>query len=577
MKTIKIVTVNLLLLLAFSCTDQLDQKPQGVVSDEDLNTPDKVEQMINAAYSFCGQNHFNKQFGLPYEEGSVRGGEAYKGGSGTNDNAERNLWETFTYMQATTADDLDNLWWVHYVGVGRVHDALRRAQALTEDVFPLKKQRIAELHFLRAHIYMYMKQSFKYFPYIDENTPTEDYDKVSNDELTNLELWGKLIDDMRDAVENLPETQSEVGRPTKFAAKAYLSKLLLFAAYEQDEKHNVTNINKDKLTEVASLCKDVIDNAGKSLFSDFAENFLWEYENGQESIWSIQYSANDDESPVGRNNSWLIYPVNDEYGCCGFLQPSVNMMNRFKTVSGVPDFDNFNEGITLDTKDAFASTPMDPRLLHTACVPEMPWKYDPEFIMQNGWVRTPEVYGYSMSQKMIVLPECPCFRKTNPFMGSGLNWDVLRLDEVMLWRAEALIQLNEQAGLDEALNLINRIRERAATSTGRLIFADGTPTGNFDVQSYKPGINCPVWDQEFALKALRWERNLEFSTEGKWFFDLVRWGIAAEFMNEYFEVEKIRRSYLRDAKFTKGRDEYFPIPQTQISYVKGLYKQNPGW
>lgn len=577
MKTIQLISSVLSLSFLLSCTSLLDEKPQGVIDDSDLNSAEKVEQMVIAAYSFCGQNHFNKQFGMPYEEGSVRGGEAYKGGSGTNDNAERNLWETFTYMQATTSGDLDNLWWVHYVGVGRVHDALRRAQALSEDEFPLKNQRIAELRFLRGHIYMYMKLCFRFFPYIDENTPTDEYDKVSNDTLTDQELWGKLIDDFRFAVANLPEKQTEVGRPTRFAAEAYLAKTLLFAAYEQNETNQVININKEKLTEVAELCKDVIDHSGKSLFPNFAHNFLWEYENGQESLWAIQYSANNDNSPVGRNNAWLIYPVNSEYGCCGFLQPSVNMMNRFKTVKGVPDFENFNTGEMLDNKEAFSKIPMDPRLMHTACVPEMPWKYDPEFIMEKSWVRTPEVYGYSMSQKLIVLPSCPCFRKTNPFMGSGLNYDVLRLDEVMLWRAEALIQLGGQANLSEALSLINEIRQRAATSTDNLKFTDGTPTGKFEVNAYIPGVNCPAWDQEFAFKALRWERNLEFCTEGKWFFDLVRWGIAAEEMNAYFKVEKTRRSYLKDAQFTKGRDEYFPIPQTQISYVKGLYKQNPGY
>lgn len=573
-KTIKLA-LALVLVHFFSCESMLDQNPQGIVSSDELNTPDKVEQMIIAAYSFCGQNDFNKQMGMPYAEGSCRGGEAYKGGAGTNDLAEQNLWETFTYMEPTTTGELDNLWWVHYVAVGRVHDALRRVQNLSEEEFPLKKQRIAELRFLRGHIYMYMKLCFKFFPYIDENTPEEEYDKISNDELSNEELWQKLIDDFRYGVENLPEKQEEVGRPTKYAAEAYLAKALLFSAYEQDENHNVININKEKLTEVANLCKDIIDYSGKSLFPDFAQNFLCEYENGQESIWAIQYSANNDGSPTGRLNSWLVCPVNPEYGCCGFLQPSTNMMNRYKTVNGVPDFDNFNSGIRLDNKDAIVSTPSDPRLLHTACVPGLPWKYDPDFIMEKSWVRQPEVYGYTMSQKLIVLPDCPCFRKTNPFMGAALNWDVLRLDEVMLWRAEALIQLG--TGLDEALTLINKIRERAANSTGRLKFSDGSPTGNFSVEPYKPGINCPAWNKDFAFKALQWERHLEFSTEGKWFFDLVRWGIAEEFMNEYFEVEKTRYTYLKDAKFTKGRDEYFPIPQQQISYVKGIYKQNPGY
>mgnify|MGYP000027371979 FL=1 len=576
MKTLNILGACFCFLLtSTACTSLLDQNPQGIISDEDLNTPDKAEQMVNAAYSFCGQNHFNKQFGMPYEEGSLRGGEAYKGAAGTNDNAERHLWETFTYMQPTTTGDLDNLWWVHYVGVGRVHDALRRVQALSEEEYPLRNQRIAELRFLRGHIYMYMKLCFKFFPWIDENTPTDQYDKVSNDELTDQELWGKLIDDFRFTASNLPEKQEEVGRPTLFAAEAYLAKALLFAAYEQDEKNNVININKDKLSEVASLCDHIIKKSGKQLVNDFAENFLCEFENNSESIWAIQYSANNDGSNTGRLNSWLIYPMNKEYGCCGAYQPSTHMMNHYKTVNGLPDFDHFDEGETLDNKKAFATHPMDPRLMHTVCVPGMPWKYDPNYIMEESWARAPEVYGYSMSQKLSVLPTCDCFRKTNPFMGSGLNWDVIRLDEVMLWKAEALIQLD--GDLNEALSLINQIRVRASQSTGRLKFADGTFTGKFDVQEYVPGVNCPVLTKDFAWKALQWERHLEFATEGKWFFDLVRWGIADTYMNNYFKIEKTRRTHLSDAKFTKNRDEYFPIPQTQISYVKGLYKQNYGW
>ena len=578
MKTIKIALAGLLLLPVLSCTSLLDQMPQGVVSSPDLDTPDRIEQLIIAAYSYVGQNCWDgKQFGVPYNEGSVRGGEAYKGGSGTSDFPELDLWEQFVYLQPTTAGTLDWLWYSRYVAVSRIHDALRRLNQYTNEEYPSRMARMAELRFLRAHCYIYMKQCFKFFPYIDENTEEAQYDKVGNDVYSDIELWEKIADDFRFAVENLPEKQSEVGRPTKFAAKAYLAKTLLFEAYEQDEAHNVVNINKDKLREVATLCKDVIDNSGKSLYEDFAKNFLCEYENGQESIWAIQFSANNDNSPIGRNNSWLIYPMNADYGCCGFLNPSTNMMNAFKTVNGVPDMDNYNSGTEMTNKQAFTTVPCDPRLMHTAIVPGMPWKYNSEYIMEEGWARTPEVYGRSMSQKMIVLPTCDCFRKTNPFMGSGLNWDVLRLDEVILWRAEALIQTEESGGLQEALTLINQVRERAKNSTGLLKFADGTPTGNFSIEPYKPGGNCPAWTKEFALKALKFERRLEFSTEGKWFFDLVRWGEAAEFCNTYFNVERTRRMYLTDARFTEGRDEYFPIPQVQINYTKGLYKQNNKW
>ncbi|GAA4779936.1 hypothetical protein GCM10023231_03470 [Olivibacter ginsenosidimutans] len=70
---------------------------------------------------------------------------------------------------------------------------------------------------------------------------------------------------------------------------------------------------------------------------------------------------------------------------------------------------------------------------------------------------------------------------------------------------------------------------------------------------------------------------MEFALEGTRFFDLVRWGIAAETMNSYFTVEKTRVPHLGAAKFTKNRDECLPIPEQQIQYSKGVYKRNNGW
>jgi hypothetical protein len=89
-------------------------------------------------------------------------------------------------------------------------------------------------------------------------------------------------------------------------------------------------------------------------------------------------------------------------------------------------------------------------------------------------------------------------------------------------------------------------------------------------------VNC-VWTQDFARKAMQWERRMEFAMESPRFFDLVRWGIAAETLNAYLAVEKTRFAYLKDAAFTKGKDEYLPIPQTQINLTGNTYKQNNGW
>jgi hypothetical protein len=216
---------------------------------------------------------------------------------------------------------------------------------------------------------------------------------------------------------------------------------------------------------------------------------------------------------------------------------------------------------------------VDPRLDHTIGIPTHPWKYDPTFVMEKSWRRVPETYGYTTSMKSLEHYASSCFKKVGPFMGTSRNADIIRYDEVLLWKAEALIELGRQ---NEALPLINLIRARAASSTDRLVKEDGTPTANYKIEAYQDGVNC-TWTQDFAREALQWENRLEFSTEGRRFFDLVRWGIAAETLNPFFEKEKVLFSFLNDAHFTKGRDEYLPIPQQQIDFTQGLYTQNNGW
>ena len=106
---------------------------------------------------------------------------------------------------------------------------------------------------------------------------------------------------------------------------------------------------------------------------------------------------------------------------------------------------------------------------------------------------------------------------------------------------------------------------------------DGTPAANYVIDTY----NSTWSDQAFARKAVRFERRLELAMEGHRFFDLVRWGIAAETINRYLQVEKDRREYLRGATFKAGVNEYYPIPEQQIilSSINGVptLQQNPGY
>jgi hypothetical protein len=129
----------------------------------------------------------------------------------------------------------------------------------------------------------------------------------------------------------------------------------------------------------------------------------------------------------------------------------------------------------------------------------------------------------------------------------------------------------------EASVAATRRSTRAANPAGFVKMPDGSPAANYVINTYE----TPFASQEEARKAVRLETRLEFGMEGHRFFDLVRWGIAAEILNQYLEKEKLKRIYLQGATFTKGRNEYYPLPLPEIinSTVGGqnTLTQNPGY
>ena len=561
--------------LLTSCNDFIDVTPKGVIN-EDL-AMSQPEEMVTAAYAKLGDDWYTYPFNLwPY--GDVSSDDAMKGGSGTTDTNYHPV-EVWSSLTASTPDHMDELWYHFYCSISRCNRAL---VSLANDAAmdaQTKAIREGEVRFLRAHFYFKLVQMWNQVPWIDEEVySVHSEEQTRNDEFTHEELMQKIVADFKTAYDVLPAQQADGGRANKIAAAAYLAKCYLTMAWGNGYEDNtgINHINKEYMQKVLEYTA-VVQNSQYGYLEDFGDIFLPEYKNSKESIFAVQHSNyEDDNTRFGRAN-WS----NMLNGCwgiwsCGwdFHKPTQNLVNAFKTKDGLPMFDDYNKVTDYPINGIPTDQKWDPRLFHTVGMPSFPYKYESEFTMTTDNSRTPNTYGYYTSLK-----EVP--QRSNgeaydyPWQAFPMNDYVLRYTDVMLMRAEALIETGQ---LSEAKDIINAIRERAKNSISKHInyAADQCDIALYPDSYFK--------DQDTARKCLRWERRLELAMENGRYFDLRRWGIASEVLNAFFETEKdveyngqTYAQYYKDAHYTPGKNEYFPLPYIQLYYVPGLYTQNKGY
>lgn len=554
-----------------SCSDFLDdQKPQGVLDSDMVKDPSNVDNLVISAYAvFTTAEDINSSFSMWNFD--VRSDDAYKGGNGTSDG---DVFHQLEIEQGvlTTNWNINDMWVRLYNCISRVNSAISVLET-TSDSYQLKAQRLGEMKFLRAYAHFLLKRLYKNIPFImDANLKQEDYNTLSNTEFTNDEGWQQIINDVEYAYSVLPVKQTDKGRPSKAAAAAFLTKAYLYKAYRQDNaaSNQVTSINREDLLKVIEYSNpDIYSAGGFDLEPDFHNNFRPEtqYENGVESIWAMQYSINDGTKYGNLNWSYgLIVPnipgVTD--GGCDFYKPSQNLVNAYRTdADGHPFIDTFNNKDYDLTQDA------DPRLFLTVGLTGLPYEFNSKYMMDASatWSRSNGLYGYYVTLKQNVDPDCGYLVKGS-WWGTPMNRIVFRYADVLLERAEAYAQLNETG---EAIKLVNEIRKRAKQSTGMIANYPSDYGVKFNISTYNG-----TYSQEDALKIVKMERRLEMGMESERFFDLVRWGEAEKVLNKYFAEEANNCLIYRDAHFTADKNEYLPIPFSQVAASDGHYTQNIG-
>jgi len=566
--------MGVFLLMGVSCSDEfLEVLPTGSLADAQVGTQDGIDGLLIGTYAALN-GVFGNRFEGPnhWVTGSIMGGEANKG-TDAGDYSTINPYQR--YENDPTNGDINNLWRGRFEGVSRAN-AVLRALAAAADISAGDAARIAgEARMLRGHFYFDLKKHFNSIPYFDETVEAVDIITIPN----TTAVWDKIEADFQFAFDNLPAT-TDAGRVNKWAAKTLLGKAKLFQG-------NFTGAKADFDDVIAN---GVTPSGDKyALLDNYAQIYNAENDNHAEAIFDVE-SANNTGSVQNANYfDDLNYPYNtgpDGPGnCCGFFQPSFELGNSFRTSGGLPLLDKSynaagNELATdfgIESADPFTpdSGELDPRIdfsIGRRSIPYLDWIAHPG----KAWIRSQPYAGpYSPKKYIYYKSQENSFTDGSSWTRgySIMNYTIIRFADVLLMAAEAEIEVGS---LTKAMEYVNMVRARAAKSEHWVKNPDGSDAANYVIAEYTA---AQFADKASATTAVRFERKLELSGEGHRFFDLVRWGVAAEELNAYLAYEsQLLVTKFGGASFTAGKNEYYPIPQTQID-IQGsdVLTQNPGF
>lgn len=531
-----------------SCDDFLDLKPTGTFTEEQLDDS-SIEGLMASAYAGLEAHFFgnNESFAGPITNWvfDVRSDDALKGGGDITMEQYIHQLEV-SNVTSDNAVALDK-WRNNYYAISRVHKVMN---AIENSNIANKATYLGELKLLRAYFYFDLIRIFKQVPYFTEN---EDPNGKRADEYTRDQIFSFIKQDLVDAYSVLPEEQSQAGRFNKYVAAAVMAKVSAFTSNWSD---------------VETYANYVIGSNKYDFYDNYGDMSKIEFNNKKESVMAVQFSTANNNAHINWSN--LLNTTYSEGALFGtgddFFLGSQNLVDAFATDdNGLPYLDGSDHYVkTTENGDGNYEGNVDPRLDFTVGRLGMPFR---GHTYNKKWCRAYDIYGEYSGKKGLIDPSSPDMVQGFPWGASALNYCIIRYSDIVLLKAEALIEQNKQ--LDEARTLINDVRKKAQRSIdGGYTPQDLDPfNANYNVGLYP----SEGWTQEYARKAVRMERRLELAMEGNRWFDLLRWNTAVSTVNAYMQSEQRYHTYYAGNSISED-ELYFPVPYEEVNNSNGLYK-----
>lgn len=529
MKTKYIAMAALAAISLSSCNDWLKEEAPGTNKFDDFFTGGAVAiQTVNSCYAPLAWEYNPGGYFSEWYIGDIASDDALKGGQDVADDA--NAYDIDNFKVNIQNGILLNYYRAKYQGIIRCNLALQEVAKVEPDTDmsdARKECLIGEAYFMRAFYYFQLVRVFGGVPLIDfviESSSAWQQPRATADD-----VYDHIVSDLIEAEKRLwnkseyPAT--DLGRATRGAAQAMLCKAYLYM-------HDYDNAYKWGKTWV-----DGQYGSEYSLLADYEQNFTLAGENGPESVFEIQYM----EEPTsdygegfgftrGTFTSILTRPRASVFGGSssnkgwGFNHPTRSLFNEFE--AGDP-----RRELTVGQLDDEISTEVEVNYLG-----------NPYYNYKTAYMEHGLIPGLNHDSR------------------GPLNYRLVRASDVLLLFAEAALESGKSTA--DAKWALEEVRARAramATVPGALpAFPYGSYTDNTD------GLRA----------AIRHERRVELGMEGHRWFDLVRWGIAYEVMNEYARNESAEVQ-AEMANFIKGKNELFPIPSEELNL--NPMEQNPGY